>query len=73
MTLEPDASAPPLWARYYELDTNKPFFANRDGHKVYKFEEVDPERRAGYAWLRPYGEKLPAEYAKWQEKNGESK
>lgn len=73
VTLEPDASAPPLWARYYELDTNKPFFANRDGHKVYKFEEVDPERRAGYAWLRPYGEKLPAEYAKWQEKNGESK
>jgi PelA/Pel-15E family pectate lyase len=73
VTLEPDASAPPLWARYYELDTNKPFFANRDGHKVYKLEEVDAERRAGYAWLRPYGEKLPTEYAKWLEKNGESK
>ena len=28
---------------------------------------------AGYAWLRPYGEKLPAEYAKWAQKNGESK
>src|SRR4051794_1247803 len=73
VTLVADPSAPPLWARYYELDTNKPFFANRDGHKVYKFEEVDAERRAGYAWLRPYGEKLPAEYAKWAQKNGESK
>jgi PelA/Pel-15E family pectate lyase len=73
VTLQPDASAPPLWARYYELDTNKPFFCNRDGHKVFKLEEVDPERRAGYAWMRPYGEKLPGEYAAWLGRIGESK
>ena len=73
VTLQPDPSAAPLWARYYELDTNKPFFSNRDGHKVYKLEEVDPERRAGYAWMRPYGEKLPAEYDKWLQQVGESK
>jgi PelA/Pel-15E family pectate lyase len=42
--------AGPLWARFYEIGTNRPLFSNRDGIKRYDFREVDPERRQGYAW-----------------------
>ena len=46
-----DSSAPPIWTRYYELKTDRPFFANRDGKEVYKFSEVSRERRTGYGWF----------------------
>lgn len=39
-----------LWYRFYEIDTNRPFFANRNGEKVYSILDVDEERRHGYAW-----------------------
>ena len=45
-----DPTAPPIWARYYELGTNRPFFANRNGEKVYRLSEVSRERRTGYGW-----------------------
>lgn len=48
---------PPLWARHYEIDTNRPIFASRDGVKRYKLSEIDRERRTGSKW---YGE-WPAE------------
>ena len=28
-----DPAAPPLWARFYDLDTNRPLFCGRDGVK----------------------------------------
>ncbi|HBF33510.1 TPA: pectate lyase, partial [Candidatus Sumerlaeota bacterium] len=40
-----DASAPPVWARYYEIDTNRPFFCGRDGVKKYSMDEIEQERR----------------------------
>lgn len=45
-----DPGAPPIWARYYEIETNRPFFCNRDGVKVYTLAEVALERRTGYGW-----------------------
>lgn len=65
-----DASAPPIWTRYYELETDRPFFANRDGKAVYKLSEVSRERRTGYGW---YGYS-PAKvinigYPKWLERS----
>lgn len=61
-----DQNAQPIWARYYELGTNKPLFCNRDGKPVYSLAEVHRERRTGYSWYG-YG---PAEiikiYAEWQ-------
>lgn len=62
-------NAPPIWARYYELGTNRPFFANRDGKKVYKFSEVSRERRTGYAWYGYWPEPILAKwYPKWIKK-----
>jgi len=45
-----DANAPPLWARFYELGTNRPIFCGRDGVIKYQLAEIEHERRVGYAW-----------------------
>jgi PelA/Pel-15E family pectate lyase len=44
------AGAGPLWARFYEIGTNRPIFSNRDGIVRYRWEELGDERRRGYAW-----------------------
>jgi len=67
-----DAKAPPLWARYYEIDSNRPFMANRDGTKVYRLADVAPERRTGYAWYVRYDHALlEKEYPAWKNTWGE--
>ena len=43
-----DPKARPIWARFYEIDTNRPFLCNRDGKKVYRLSDVHLERRVGY-------------------------
>ena len=65
-----DASAPPLWARFYEIGTNRPIFSGRDGIKRYSIDEIEAERRNGYAWYGNWGEPLLQDYARWQKKNG---
>ncbi|MDP4099434.1 pectate lyase [Paenibacillus sp. P96] len=45
-----DPSAPPIWARFYEIGTNKAIFVGRDGVVKYKLSEIDQERRTGYSW-----------------------
>lgn len=45
-----DPNAPLIWARYYEIESNRPFFCRGDGTVVYSLEEVDLERRTGYGW-----------------------
>lgn len=64
-----DPNAPPLWARFYEIETNKPFFCDRDGVKKYDLSEIGHERRNGYAWYGNWAEKLlSTEYPAWEEK-----
>lgn len=46
--LEDDVAAPPLWARFYELGTNRPLYTDRDSQPVYDFALIDYERRSGY-------------------------
>jgi pectate lyase len=64
-----DASAPPMWARFYEIGTNKPLFADRDGVARYDVAAIGYERRNGYAWLGYWPQKLLAqEYPTWKKK-----
>ena len=64
-----DPTAPPIWARFYEIETNRPFMANRDGIKVYTLEKVDRERRTGYSWYGYYPrDLLEKEYPAWRAK-----
>lgn len=65
-----DPDAPPLWARFYELETNRPLYLDRDSVFRYDYSEISYERRSGYsyhgAWARPLLEKG---YPRWREKN----
>ncbi|MFA6541945.1 MAG: pectate lyase [Bacteroidota bacterium] len=63
-----DLSAPPIWSRLYEIETNKPLFCNRDGHSVYSLAEVERERRTGYGWYGYEPAKVLKKYAAWQKK-----
>lgn len=66
-----DARAKPMWARFYELETNKPIYCGRDGVKKYNFAEIEYERRNGYAWLGYWPESLLGkEYAAWKKRVG---
>jgi PelA/Pel-15E family pectate lyase len=66
-----DPNAPPLWARFYELNTNRPMFVGRDSVVKYEVAAIEHERRTGYAW---YTEKpaqlLSRDYPEWRKKNG---
>lgn len=64
-----DPEAPPIWARFYELDTDRPFMANRDGTKVYSLAEVEHERRVGYGWYTGSpATLLVRDYPLWQQR-----
>ncbi len=45
-----DPAAPLLWARFYELGTNRPIFLGRDSVVRYALSEIEYERRNGYAY-----------------------
>jgi PelA/Pel-15E family pectate lyase len=58
-----------VWARFYDIDTNEPFFTGRDGIKKKSIYEIEDERRNGYAWYGAWGEKLFKAYPKWAAAN----
>lgn len=67
-TLVKDSSSV-IWARFYEIETNRPFFCGRDGVKKYDVSEIEAERRNGYAWYGTWPAKLLSkEYAEWKTK-----
>lgn len=63
-----DPTAPPLWARFYEIQTNRPFFCGRDGVPVYDYNLIDSERKEGYAWYGGWAAGMLEEYKIWREK-----
>jgi PelA/Pel-15E family pectate lyase len=62
----PDPTAPPVWARFYEIGTDRPFFCGRDGVKKYTLAEIENERRVGYAWYGDWPAARLRTYASWQ-------
>jgi len=69
-----DPNASPLWARHYEIGTDRPVFAGRDGVKKYAFAEIERERRTGTPWYGTWPAKLiERDYPKWREKITTSK
>ena len=64
-----DKNAPPIWARFYQIETMKPIFIGRDGVIRYDVSEIEAERRNGYAWyVSEPNELLEKDYPKWKEK-----
>lgn len=63
-----DSTAGPLWARFMELEDNRPFFSDRDGIKKYSVTEIGEERRNGYKWHTDEPEEILKKYPKWKAK-----
>ena len=63
--VKPNKKAPPIWARYYEIGTNRPIFAGRDGIIRYQMAEVEKERRGGYSWYNYNGTGVFKRYEEW--------
>ncbi|HVM62243.1 MAG TPA: pectate lyase [Verrucomicrobiae bacterium] len=64
--LVPSRNAQPLWARYYEIGTDRPIFGDRDKTIHDKLEEISEERRRGYAWYRNTPARALELYATWR-------
>ncbi len=70
-TLISDENAPLLWARFYELDTNRPLYLDRDSQFRYNFSEISYERRSGYSYHGYWAASLlEKDYPLWQAKYG---
>ena len=54
-----------LWARFYDLETGKPFFCDRDGIKHTDLSEVGQERRGGYAWYTNAPQRILDAFPAW--------
>src|SRR5262249_41292684 len=64
-----DSQAPPTWARFYEIGTDRPIFAGRDAKVRYNVMEIEEERRNGYAWyVSAPAELLNKDYPAWKKK-----
>ena len=65
-----DQAAPALWARFYELGTNRPVFTGRDKIIRYDFNEIERERRIGYTYLSDWPARLLEQgYPRWRAKH----
>lgn len=59
-----------IWARFYDFDTNKPIFGDRDNSIKSSVTEISAERRYGYAWYGSWANSLlTKEYPKWKKAN----
>lgn len=65
-TAEPGAG--PLWARFYEIGTDRPIFGDRDGSVHYDVRKITRERQIKYAWYIDDPADMLKRYAKWRER-----
>ena len=60
-----------LWARFYELGTNRPIFMGRDSQIRGSLAEIEQERRAGYNYFDATAARLiQTDYPAWRARVG---
>ena len=59
--------AGPIWARMYELGTNRPLFSDRNGIRLYDWNQLK-DRRTGYAWYTYAPVLALRQYESWARK-----
>ncbi len=65
-----DPAAQPIWARFYELGTNRPVFTGRDRVVRYALSEIEHERRNGYSYcVTSPATLLDKDYPRWRTKH----
>ncbi len=66
-----DPAAPPLWARFYDLETNRPLYMDRDSKPLGDFSQVSYERRSGYGYHGDWpAALLTRDYPAWRTRLG---
>ena len=64
---DPESS---IWARFYEIGSNRPIFAGRDGIVKYDVRQIEHERRTGYEWYVDGAAKLlKKDYPAWKKRH----
>jgi PelA/Pel-15E family pectate lyase len=63
--LVPTPHAPALWARFYEIGTDRPIFGDRDKSIHDSVEELTRERRQGYSWYNSAAQAALDRFDQW--------
>lgn len=71
--LIPSPDAGPLWARYYQIGTNRPIFGDRDKSIHDDVNELSAERRNGYNWYSAEPVRALDRFAAWSKQHPETK
>lgn len=66
-----DDTAGPIWARYYDLKTEEPFFCDRDGIPRKQLSDIGHERRNGYGWYSTGPAAILPLYQQWLKRYGQ--
>ncbi len=59
-----------VWGRFIDLDTERPFFCDRDGVKRERIDEIGGERRNGYAWYSSAPQRIIEAFPEWKRRVG---
>ena len=54
-----------MWARLYEIGTDRPIFSNREGITLYDWNQLT-DRRTGYAWFGTEPASALRTYERWK-------
>lgn len=71
--LSPTPGAGPIWARFYQIDTELPIFGDRDKSIHDNVSELSAERRNGYSWFGAAPQRALDRYEKWAQEHPEPK
>jgi len=62
-----DPAASAIWARFYEIGTNRPIFSGRDSVIRYDMAGIEHERRVNYSWYGSWAAPLlDRDYPAWK-------
>ncbi len=67
--MEAVAGAGPIWARYYQIGTDKPIFGDRDKTIHDDVDDLSLERRNGYSWFNMEGIAVLNDYKTWAQRH----
>ncbi|HTY86809.1 MAG TPA: pectate lyase [Candidatus Acidoferrum sp.] len=69
--LVPAPGSGPLWARDYEIGTDRPIFGDRDKSIHADVNEISEERRNGYSWYTEAPRRALERYTDWKKRPGQ--
>jgi PelA/Pel-15E family pectate lyase len=58
----------PIWARYYDIATDRPIFGDRDKSIHDTVAEISPERRRGYSWFGDSPKEALSQFERWSKR-----